>query len=78
VRDVIAMTRKKGYGERYRQIFDKTGAIAVPIRRGEQVLACLNISFIASALSPREAASRYLKQFRDAARLIEGTLAAQE
>jgi IclR family mhp operon transcriptional activator len=78
VRDVIAMTRKKGYGERYRQIFDKTGAIAVPIRRGEQVLACLNISFIASALSPREAASRYLKQLRDAARLIEGTLAAQE
>jgi IclR family mhp operon transcriptional activator len=78
VRDVIAMTLKKGYGERHRQIFDKTGAIAVPIRRGEQVLACLNISFIASALSPREAASRYLKQLRDAARLIEGTLAAQE
>jgi IclR family mhp operon transcriptional activator len=77
VRDVVAMTRKKGYGERHRQIFEKTGAIAVPIRRGPQVLACLNISFIASALSPREAASRYLGQLQNAAKLIEGRLAAQ-
>jgi IclR family transcriptional regulator, mhp operon transcriptional activator len=77
VRGIIDMTRKRGYGERYRQIFDKTGAIAVPIQRGPQVLACLNISFIASALSPREAASRYLSRLQDAARLIEGRLAAQ-
>jgi hypothetical protein len=50
----------------------------VPIRRGLQVLACLNISFIASALSAREAASRYLGQLQDAAKLIEERLAAQE
>jgi IclR family mhp operon transcriptional activator len=75
VRQLIAMTRKKGYGERYREIFDKTGAIAVPVRRGAQVLACLNISFIASALSPREAANRYLTSLRDAARRIEDRLA---
>jgi IclR family transcriptional regulator, mhp operon transcriptional activator len=78
VREIVAITRKKGYGERHRQIFDKTGAIAVPIRRGPQVLACLNISFIASALSPGEAALRYLGQLQDAAMLIEQRLAAQE
>jgi IclR family mhp operon transcriptional activator len=69
------MTRKKGYGERHREIFNKTGAIAVPIRRGAQVIACLNISFIASALSPREAAARYLDQLQGAAQSIEGRLA---
>lgn len=77
VRDLVAITRKKGYGERHREIFDKTGAIAVPIRRGPQVLACLNISFIASALSPREAASRYLAQLNEAARAIEERLAGE-
>jgi hypothetical protein len=47
----------------------------VPIRRGAQVIACLNISFIASALSPREAAARYLDQLQGAAQTIEGRLA---
>ena len=75
VRSLITMTRKKGYGERHREIFDKIGAIAVPIRRGAQVIACLNISFIASALSPREAAARYLDQLQGAAQTIEGRLA---
>lgn len=75
VRQLVAMTRKKGYGERHREMFDKTGAIAVPVRRGTQVLACLNISFIASALSPREAAARYLDALRAAARRIEEQLA---
>lgn len=78
VRQLVAMTRKKGYGERHREIFDKTGAIAVPIRRGAQVLACLNISFIASALSPREAAARYLAPLRDAARRIESRLSVPD
>jgi IclR family mhp operon transcriptional activator len=71
VRSLVSMTRKKGYGERHGEIFAKTGAIAVPIRRDGHVLACLSISFIASALTPREAAARYLPQLREAVRTIE-------
>lgn len=71
VRNLISITRKKGYGERHGEIFAKTGAIAIPIRRDGHVLACLSISFIASALTPQEAASRYLQQLREAVRTIE-------
>lgn len=76
VRALISKTRKNGYGERHGEIFSKTGAIAVPIRRGNHVLACLGISFIASALTPHEAAERYLPQLLEAARLIEVECAA--
>ena len=75
VNNVLAMTRRNGYGERHRELFPKTGAIAVPIMHGERVMGCLNISFIASALIPREAAARYLAQLRAAARKIESELA---
>lgn len=76
VRSLVAATRKKGYGERHGEVFAKTGAIAIPVRQRDRVLACLSISFIASALTPREAAARYLPQLRAAAAAIEGKLAA--
>lgn len=75
VRNLIVTTRKRGYGERHGEIFAKTGAIAVPIMRGKHVMACLNISFIASALTAREAATRYLPQLWAAAHEIEEKLA---
>lgn len=75
IRSIVGATRKKGYGERHGEIFAKTGAIAVPVRQGGRVLACLSISFIASALTPREAAIRYLTQLRGAASDIERRLA---
>ena len=68
---LVVTTRKNGYGERHREIFDKTGAIAVPIRHGARVVACMSISFIASALTPKEAAERYLIQLQRAARTVE-------
>ncbi len=76
IRSLVAATRKKGYGERHGEVFAKTGAIAVPVRQGDRVLACLSISFIASALTPREAAARYLADLRAAADTIEDRLAA--
>jgi IclR family transcriptional regulator, mhp operon transcriptional activator len=76
VNNLIETTRRNGYGERHREIYDKTGAIAVPIRRAGHVLACLNISFIASALTPSEAADRYLSPLRAAATSIEQRLAS--
>lgn len=74
VKSLLARTQKNGYGERQGEIYAGTGAIAVPIRHGDQVLACLNITFIASALSPREAAARYLGELCSAAAAIEEQL----
>jgi IclR family mhp operon transcriptional activator len=74
VSNLVTMTRRKGYGERHGEIFPKTGAIAVPVRHGERVVCCLNISFIASALTPAEAAARYLDPLNAAARRIERQL----
>jgi IclR family transcriptional regulator, mhp operon transcriptional activator len=77
VTNLLAMTRRKGYGERQREIFPKTGAIAIPLMHGRRVACCLNISYIASALTPREAAARYLESLRKTARTIEARLAKQ-
>jgi len=74
VRNRLSMTRRNGYGEQHREIFAKTGAIAVPIMRRGRVMGCLNISFIASALTARDAAARYLTSLRTAARTIENSL----
>jgi IclR family mhp operon transcriptional activator len=76
IANLVSMTRRKGYGERHGEIFPKTGAIAVPVMRASRVLCCLNISFIASALTPGEAAARYLDALRRSARAIEGRLSA--
>jgi len=70
VSNLVRTTRRKGYGERHGELFEKTGAIAVPVMRGERVLCCLNISFIASALMPAEAAARYLAPLKAAAQKI--------
>jgi IclR family mhp operon transcriptional activator len=78
VRSLLAATRQEGYGERHREIFDKTGAIAVPVRRANQVIACMSISYIASALSPGAAAERYLAQLQSSARTVEARLATEQ
>jgi IclR family mhp operon transcriptional activator len=46
----------------------------VPIRPAERVIGCLNITFIASALTPKQAASRYLDAINRTARQIEASL----
>jgi IclR family mhp operon transcriptional activator len=74
VRNLLLATRRNGYGEQHGEIFPKTGAIAVPLMRGKSVMGCLNISFIASALNPADAAARYLPALSAAARRIEEKL----
>jgi IclR family mhp operon transcriptional activator len=74
VKEVLATTRRNGYGEQYREIFPKTAAIAVPIKRDDHVVGCLNISFIASALDPADAAARYLSALTAAAASIQKKL----
>lgn len=75
VRNMIAATRRLGYGERHEEWLPRTGAIAVPVRLHGRILACLNITFIASVLTPREAAARYLVKMQKAAAEIEMTAA---
>ena len=55
----------------------ETGSIAVPIKSADRVIGCLNITFIASALSPKQAASRYLEAISRTARQIEASIASQ-
>jgi len=71
IRNMLSLTRRNGYGQQHGEIFPKTAAIAVPIMHEERVMACLNISFIASALTPRDAAARYLNALRSASNTIE-------
>lgn len=74
VNAMLAATRSRGYGERQEDMFAKTSALAIPIQAGERILACLNITFIASVMTPREAAQRYLASMKLAAASILGRL----
>lgn len=75
---LITTTRRRGYGERQGEYVERTGAIAIPIRHGGRVLACLSITFIASALTPQQAARRHLDQLRAAAADIQGALVLEK
>lgn len=74
VRSLIANTRRRGYGERQEELVERTGAIAIPIQLGARVAACLSITFIASALTPQQAARRHLDVLRASAHEIETRL----
>lgn len=71
VKNLVANTLKLGYGERHDDWMVKTGAISIPLSHEGRVLACLNITFIASVMTTREAAGRYLQKMVAAARKIE-------
>lgn len=75
---VLAQTRANGYGQRFKEFMVETGSIAVPIRSADRVIACLNITFIASALTPKQAASRYLTAINRTADQIGSSIARVE
>lgn len=60
VKVLLDRTRDQGYGQRYGEQPTETGAIAVPILLEERVIGCINMTFIASALRPEEAARQHL------------------
>jgi len=72
---IIRETRSNGYGSRFKAITAKTGSIAIPLTFEDRVVACIGITFIASALTPAEAAARYLKQLKAAGLRIESAYA---
>jgi IclR family transcriptional regulator, mhp operon transcriptional activator len=74
--DVMALlerTRAQGYGLRYGEAPTETGAIAVPILLDDRVIGCINMTFIASALRPEEAARQHLAAMvKSAKKIAEG------
>ena len=77
VAGLVTRTRSNGYGEQHGEIDPKVAGIAVPVIAGGRVAACVNITFIASALTCAEAARRYLESLKRAARRIEEMLEAR-
>jgi IclR family mhp operon transcriptional activator len=59
---ILARTRQNGYGENFRgwQQEEKIASIAVPIRSQQRVIGCLNLVYIAKAMTIEQAAQKYL------------------
>ncbi|MGV2289885.1 IclR family transcriptional regulator C-terminal domain-containing protein [Trinickia sp. YCB016] len=70
VEALLQRTREQGYGLRYGEAPTETGAIAVPIVLEDRVIGCINMTFIASALRPEEAARQHLAAMLKSAKKI--------
>lgn len=77
VREVLATTRQRGYGEREEEGFERTGAIVVPVLEGGRVLACVGITFMLAALNPQQAARKYLAHLQRCADAIAAGVPAR-
>jgi IclR family mhp operon transcriptional activator len=72
---LLNLTRERGYGCRFGEEPLESGAIAVPIMLGQRILGCVNITFMRRAMTPEEAARRYLKPINaTAAEIAAGAL----
>jgi IclR family mhp operon transcriptional activator len=62
IRRIVAATREQGYASNFGEWAPESRitAIAIPIRHHNRVYGCLNLVYIARAMHPAEAASRYL------------------
>jgi IclR family mhp operon transcriptional activator len=78
---ILADTRKRGYGMRdpdfggnYDQPRSRTddgrNSIAVPVLVGEEIVGCINLTWVAKVASVRMMAEKFLPQLRDAALAI--------
>jgi IclR family mhp operon transcriptional activator len=65
--DLLAETRRRGYGLRFGEDPVETGAIAVPIKLGDRVLGCVNVTFIRRSTAPEAVAERCLSAMLQAA-----------
>ena len=70
---ILQHIREKGYGENNQswQQENKIAAIAVPIHDEDRLLGCLNLVYIAKAMSLDKAAENYLADLQDVAKQIE-------
>lgn len=77
VERLILRTHRKGFGENYRDwdLEQRIASIAIPIRSGQLVLACLNLVYIADAMTIDQAAEKYLPAMKQTRKKIEASLA---
>lgn len=79
---MVSATRRRGFATRAQdfggdserpraEADDGRGSIALPIRRGEQVLAAINLSWRRSVVTQAQVLERSFAQFREAVREIE-------
>jgi IclR family mhp operon transcriptional activator len=77
INSMLRTVRNNGYGHRFNDFMPETGAIALPIKYRDRVMACLNITFIASALTPEQVAERHLSEMQESVRTIEEEVRVQ-
>lgn len=76
VKQLIAITRRRGYGLRQGgTLWPHTGSVALPVRVGSRLLGCINIVWMSRAVSATEGVSRCLQPLRETRDLIERRLA---
>lgn len=73
IEGLINRTRRQGYAEnkKYWQDEPKISAIALPIKHHERVMGCLNLIYIAKAMTTEEAAQKYLPSMQEMVRKME-------
>lgn len=73
---LLASTRRRGYALRQggRPPWPHTGSIAMPVRRGNTVLGCVNAIWMARAVSPEEGVRLCLEPLRGVVAEIEAAL----
>ncbi len=74
---LLQTIRDKGYGENNQswQQENKIAAIAMPINDEDRIIGCLNLVYIAKAMTIEQAAERYLPALQSVAKQIESGVA---
>ncbi|MDU4363647.1 MAG: helix-turn-helix domain-containing protein [Klebsiella oxytoca] len=77
---ILERTRQNGYGENFRgwQQEEKIASIAVPVRRRQRVIGCLNLVYMAKAMTIDQAAQKHLASLQKVARQIEERMSDEE
>ncbi|MCS5961499.1 DNA-binding transcriptional regulator [Klebsiella pneumoniae subsp. pneumoniae] len=77
---ILARTRQNGYGENFRgwRQEEKIASIAVPVCSQQRVIGCLNLVYIASAMTIEQAAQKHLPALQRVARQIEARMEDEE
>lgn len=76
---ILARARKRGYGQNYRgwDQEEKIASIAVPLRSEQRVIGCLNLVYMASAMTIEQAAEKHLPALQRVAKQIEEGVESQ-
>jgi len=75
LRTLLKQTRMRGYASSVGLVEPHISAIALPVRLGTRVVGAINLIFYSSAMTPEEAAKRYLSYMKESVATIEAGLA---